>query len=236
MLSQDFGCWSCGSNFFGLLVPLTPRDSTPFIQWYWAIYATNNTWVADYPPTKIDEYVAAKKRAILERDDRIKQIRQGLEPKVAGIRTRLTAVSERFRIGSPVLFRLELINRGSAPVHYMDSGVAFAPLKLFDDKQHALSSVEVPMQIGVRRGEAAPGASVVLADKIDLNLHYAITKPGKYFVQFTGADLEIGEPVPAQDWGPFGENEILSVFDFVAATNRFPSNLVKIEVAPGKRQ
>ena len=92
------------------------------------------------------------------------------------------------------------------------------------------------MQIMVRRGEAAAGESVVLSDKIDLNLHYAITNAGTYFVQFNGAELEIGTPVPEQDWGPFRENESASGQDFVGATNRFPSNTIRIEVTAGGRR
>jgi hypothetical protein len=246
LLAQDFGYWTVRSdqtggfewtdkaNFYGLFVTLTEPESKPEVQWYWAIYATNNTWVIDYPPVKMDEYIAKKRRAIREREDRFEQIRHSLEPKARGIDARLTAVSQRFVIGSPMLFRVELANRGNTPVHYKDSGVAFAPLTVRDDKNQPLSFTRVPLQIRVQWGEVGPDASAVLADKIDLNLQYAITMPGKYFVQFSGADLEIGEPVPHQDWGPFGENEIVS--DFVAATNRFPSNVIKIEVTAKKRQ
>ena len=89
-----------------------------------------------------------------------------------------------------------------------------------------------------RQGEVAPGATVVLADRIDLNLHYAIAKPGKYVVQFSGATLEIGQPLPVRSADPFGEddNEITAFFDFFAVTNRFPSDLIKIEVTAGRKQ
>jgi len=242
LLTQDFGYWSVRSDrpaasgwtenatFYGLFVPLTDPKSEPAIQWHWAIAVTNQTWVVDYPPLKLEEFIARSKAAIQEREDKTKQIRQSLEPSVKAIKTRLSAVTERFRIGSPMLFRLELTNVGEKPVHYVDSGVAFTELKLLDDKKQPLSGMQVPMQIMVRRGDVAPGKSVVLSEKIDLNLHYQVTTPGTYFVQFSGQDLAIGEPVPQQDFGPFGENEIGSGEDFEAATNTFPSNVIRIDV------
>ena len=248
LLAQDFGYWtlradrSAASGWteqahdYGLLVPLTEPESKPLLQWHWAISATNETWVVDYPPVKLEQYIAGKKAAIQEREDKIKQIRQSLEPGVRGMRTRLSAVNQPFRIGSPMLFRVEFTNLGETPVHYVDSGVAFAPLKLLDDKNQPPTAVEPPpLQIMQHRGQAAPGESVVLAEKIDLNRQYTITKPGTYSVQFTGADLAIGEPVSHEDWGLFAENEMASINDFVAATNKFPSNVINVEVTFGEK-
>jgi prevent-host-death family protein len=121
---------------------------------------------------------------------------------------------------------------------YRNSGVAYAPLAVLDDNGQALPYTEIPSQIGVGTGEVAPGASVVLADKIDLNQHYAIPKPGKYVVQFSGAGLEIGQPIPSRNPGLFGEedNVIMPYSDFVPATNRFPSEFITIEVIAGPGQ
>jgi hypothetical protein len=250
LLAQDFGYWTLRSdqpggfdwtdkaNFYGLQVTLTEPESKPVVQWFWAILATNQTWVVDYPPVKLEEYVARKKVAIQEREERIKQIHQSLELKVNGIKTHLIPVSQRFIIGSPMLFRVQLTNLGKTSADYMDSGVAYAPLTVLDDKGQPLPYTEMPSQIGVAKGEVAPGASVVLADRIDLNQHYAIPKPGKYLVQFSGARLEIGQPIPSADPGLFGEedNVIMPFSDFVPATNRFPSEFIKIEVTAGRKQ
>jgi hypothetical protein len=248
LIAQDFGYWTLRANqaaskgwtenavFYGLLVPLTEPGAEPVVQWYWGISATNRTWVVDYPPVKLEEYVAQKKARIQERENQIRQIRESLEPVVKATKTRLAAVSEWFQIGSPMLFRLELLNDGDTSVHYVDSGVTCAALKLLDEKNQPVPAFEVPMQIMVRRGEASPGQSVVLSDKIDLNLHYAITNAGTYFVQFSGADLQIGIPVPQHEWGPFGEDEGESGQDFISATNRFPSNVIRIEVSGRDRR
>ena len=53
ILVQDFGCWSCGFNNYGQVINLTQAEAQPAIQWFWAIYRTNNTWVVDYPPVKL---------------------------------------------------------------------------------------------------------------------------------------------------------------------------------------
>jgi hypothetical protein len=236
LLAQDFGYWTIrGSDFFGLLVPLSEPGAQPVIQWHWAIYATNESWVVDYPPVKVDEFVARKKAAIAERDEKLREIRARVTPQAKACQTRLSAVSERFVAGSPMLLKVELANQGEKTVHFMNEGVAFAPLVVMDEQKQVLKPTEVAMQIGVGRGEVVPGAVVVLADKIDLGLHYTIKKSGKYFVQFSGANLEIGEPVPLEDWGSFGENEPLSIGGFVAVTNRVGSNLVEIEVAAAQK-
>ena len=64
LLAQDFGCWSCASNFFGMFVPLSEPGAQPVLQWFWAIYFTNNTWAVDYPPAKLDDYIAHKKQSL----------------------------------------------------------------------------------------------------------------------------------------------------------------------------
>ncbi len=249
LLSKDFGYWTLNAdqvggfdwtdkaNLYGLFVTLTEPESKPVIQWYWTISATNQTWVVDYPPVKIEEYIAKQKAAIQERDDKAEQIRLSLEPKLKDIRTHLIPVSEQFVIGSPMLFRVELTNLGKTAVDYMNSGVAFAPLTVLDDKGQPLPSIEKPSQIGVGRSQVASGATVVLADKIDLNQHYAITKPGKYVVQFSGVNLEIGKPIPSRTSDLFGgnANEIFAPFDFLAVTNRITSKRITIKVTAGRK-
>jgi|ERR1043166_4032240 hypothetical protein len=238
LLAQDFGYWTVRSNFYGLLVPLTEAQSKPFLQWFWAIYATNGGWVIDYPPVKLDEHMARAKAALEERENEIAGIRRDIEPRLSGIETRLIAPQKSFVIGSPMLFRVELRNGGNSAVDYVDSGVAFAPLAVFDEKGTPLPFTETPRQIMVRRGKIAPGETVVLAGKVDLAENYSIREPGKYLVQFTGANLEFGRLVPARSFGSFGESEeeIAGGLDFLGATNRFPSERIKISVTAARKK
>jgi hypothetical protein len=238
VLAQDFGCWYCATNFYGQVIDLTEPETNPKIQWFWAIAFTNSAWVVDYPPAKLDEYVARKKAALQARDERIKQIRQSLEPKVKGIQTRLTAVSERFVIGSPMLFRVELVNSGNTTVHYQNAGIGYHPLTVLNAKREPQPAQDQAGQIALVTAELAAGASVVLADKVDISRNHEITKPGRYFVQFSGGGLQIGEPQPYGQFaepGRFGENEMWGG-NFIAAPTNFPSNLIAIEVTAGRKK
>jgi len=232
VLAQDFGCWSCGTNFYGLFVTLSEPGSEPRIDWHWGFTPTAQGWVVDYPPSKLTDYVVNKRAALEQRDERIKQIRRSLAPKVQKVTTRLAPVTQRFIIGAPMLFRLELVNAGATSVHYMDMGVRYKSLTVLNENKRSIPYVEQPMQIRVDKAELAAGASVVLADKIDINGSGEIQRPGKYFVQFDSPGVQIGEPVPSEEMGRFGETLPVSVFDFVSATNKFPSNIVEIEVHP----
>jgi hypothetical protein len=232
VLAQDFGCWSCATNFYGLFVTLSEPGAEPRLDWHWGLMPTENGWVVDYPPARLTDYIVNKKAALVERDNRIQEVRQSLAPKTQKVTTRLTPVTERFVIGSPMLFRLELVNSGAASVHYMDMGVRYKPLTVLDKNKQSIPYVAQPMQIMVTKAELAAGASVLLADKIDINAGAEIPSPGTYLVQFDSSDLQIGQPVPAQEMGRFGETLPLTVFDFLAATNKFPSNIIEIQVGP----
>jgi hypothetical protein len=90
----------------------------------------------------------------------------------------------------------------------------------------------------VRKGQVASGASVVLADRMDLSGHCAITNPGSYTVRFAGEALAIGQPVRGWNPGPFGEHEgnVSGFLEFFALTNRLSSNVIQIEVIAGSKQ
>ena len=233
VLAQSFGCWSCSTQAYGLVVNLTAPNETPVIQWFWAIVATNGSWVVDYPPVKLDEYVIKKKAALNERDEEIARIRRELEPKIKSLKIKLTAASGRFVIGSPMLFKVELFNSGKETVEYQDGGVRFHPLKVLNEQKEPVAYHEQPAQIPVNAQKIAPDSSAVLAAGIDLAEWYSITKPGRYFVEFDGSDLEIGKQmqIPISGPGLFGENETAWwPHDFISSTTKLRSNTVEIEI------
>jgi hypothetical protein len=234
VLAKTWGCWSCGSNFYGMFVTLSDYDVTPRLDWFWGLAATANGYEVDYPPVKLDEYIVKKKAALQEREDRTRAIRASLEPKARGLATRLTAVSERFVVGAPMLFQLELTNSGATSVHFQDSGIRYYPLTVLNERWEPVQYVVLPAQIGVRHGEVPSGSSKILAEKIDINPRHEIAKPGKYFVRFESSNLAIGERVPDWEPGRFGENDPSpsGAFGLLTVTNKFPSNLVEIDVSP----
>ena len=233
VLAKDFGCWAEGDKFYGMFVTLSDPDVTPRLDWYWGFDRTPTGWEVDYPPVKLNDYIARKKAALQERDERSRAIRASLEPKARGLATRLTPVSDKFVVGQPMFFRLELINSGPALVHYHDYGVRYAHWFVSNEKKERSIHGGVVGQIGVVTGKLAPNSSVVLAEKYDLNRHRSITNAGRYQVQFASREVAIGEPVPnfAHEPNRFGEDlSIGGVFGLLTLTNQFPSNPVEIEV------
>ena len=113
----------------------------------------------------------------------------------------------------------------------MDAGVQYKPLSVFNEKKGPVSYKPNPLQIRVRTEELLPNSSAVLVDRMDINENGTITEPGKYFVQFDSTDLSVGKPIP-HDFSDdrFGERLSIGVFNFLPATNKFPSNVVEIKV------
>ena len=219
-----------GSHFYGSAIRLTEPGFEPVIEWYWSLYTTNKTWVIDFQPERIvlEELIAKKKAEIQKRADRIKSIQHEVEPKLKSIKTHLTAVSESFTIGKPMLFRLELINFGDTPVHYSALPIWHEPLIVSDGKKATLPPMILMEQLPGRYvRELAPGSSAVLAEKIDLARNYDIRKPGKYSVWFGGYSLQIGKALKS------GSDDYKTCGEFVAALGQLPSNVIEIEVKSG---
>jgi hypothetical protein len=80
--------------------------------------------------------------------------------------------------------------------------------------------------IALRTGEVAAHGQTVLVDKIDLAKQYQLTKPGKYYVQFSGLPLSIGEPMTVPKDAEREEYQT-----FVNGSSQFPSNILEIEVS-----
>ena len=79
--------------------------------------------------------------------------------------------------------------------------------------------------IALRTGEVAARGQTVLVEKIDLAKQYQLTKPGKYYVQFSGLPLSIGEPMTVPKDAEHEEYQM-----FVTGNSQFPSNILEIEV------
>lgn len=232
VLARSWGCWSCGTNFYGLFETISDYGVTPRLDWYWGIVPAGEKWVVDYPPVKLDEYIARKQAAFQARSDREAVIRLELAPQAERLTTRLTALTNRFVVGGAMPFRLEIINTGPAPVHFQEPGVNHYGLSVTDAKNAPLPYGDPPAQIrGTRPRLLAAGATDTIAERLDINLYQALKKPGRYMVQFNG--LRLGRPVPLEDTGRFGEN-LSPGFptDFLSVTNTFPSNAIEIEVQP----
>jgi hypothetical protein len=232
LLAQDFGCWSCSTNGYGLFVTVSPPRDQPVLQWNWRIAPSNGVWLVDFLPMKLDEYLARKKAAKEERERKSAEVRARVQSQVPDVQVRLVPVSERFVVGSPMLLRLELVNHEKTPVHYMAWGLGHHPLKVVDPSGKPLSFSMQSAQIGAAQSQVAEEGTKVLADRVDLQKHYPIKTPGRYTVQFGGQGLQIGQLVPAWDQPLFDEEvpQPLEPFVFVGLTNRFLSEPITIDV------
>jgi hypothetical protein len=212
---------------YGMFVVLTPPTVEPRVDWIWSVETAGTRWTIDFDPKpiKLDELIAQKKAEIAKQQEHMAQLRKAVEPKLRGVKTQLTAISERLEIGAPMIFRLELMNFGDEPIHFRDSGCSYESLVLMNDKRESIPFDRIPAMIGERVGELGPRSTTVLAGEIDLAKQFKIAKPGKYYVQFTGLPLVIGEPMTVPKDAQRDEYQT-----FVGGNSQFPSNILEIEV------
>jgi hypothetical protein len=233
VLARDFGCWICGDKFYGMFETISAGDEQPRIDWYWGIsLTTNGHWEIDYPPVLLTEYVAQRKALLQARDDKVASLHLALESKVPFISTRLVPVTSKFALGQPMRFRVELTNAGPTDVYYMDGGLNHYGLVVRDERGRGtvLTNTAGPSQIPVQTKKLPAHSAVVLAEALDITKNHNIIEPGKYSVQFDGSTLSVGELMPREDGDRFGRRLAIASFDLFPATNKFPSNVVKIDV------
>ena len=127
-----------------------------------------------------------------------------------------------------------MLNTGTNSVEFSCQGIEYTQLSVMNGEKRALRALpswEPAVQRIFRTERIPPGETVVLA-YVDLDVHYGITQPGNYFVQFDEYRLKIGRQVPHWSPGPFGEDDgkVRDPSGFLEATNRFPSEVVMINV------
>jgi hypothetical protein len=233
VLARDFGCWSCGDRFYGMFETISAYDEQLRIDWYWGIALTENSkWVVDYPPVFLTEYIVQRKALLQARDDKVAALRQSLESKMPFISTRLVPLTNKFTLGQPMLFRVELTNAGPTDVYYKDGGLNHYGLVVRDERGRGtvLTNTANPSQILVQTKKLPAHSAVVIAEALDITKNHTIIEPGKYSVQFDGSTLNVGERMPVEDRDRFGRTLGIGRFDLFAATNKFPSSVVKIDV------
>jgi hypothetical protein len=231
----DFGWPGSGDiKFYGMFETISDYDEQPRIDWFWGMaLAENGKWVVDYPPVLLPDYVVQRKALLKARDDKEAALRLALESKVSFVSTRLVPLTNQFTLGQPMLFRFELTNAGPSDVYFEGGFAVHYGLVVRDERGTVLTNTLGPAQIQFSRRELPAHSAVALAEAQDITWNHRITEPGKYSVQFEGYGLEIGEGVPMV--GPstdrfnrtLGEIGLSGLFP---ATNKFPSNVVKIDV------
>lgn len=131
-------------------------------------------------------------------------------PIVNGVKTRLVPSNEKYVLGQPMEFRLEMTNVGESTVKYDSQQVKVnnsmlirgpdGKIALYVDMYHQTIGGPRPLKLG---------ETVTLFDRYNVEEDYYIAKPGRYTVQFRGEE-------------GFGDVEIPQ------------SNVVEIELEPGE--
>jgi hypothetical protein len=228
----DLGGWSSTVKFCRLIETISAYDEQPLIEWYWGMaLSENGEWVVDYPPVLLTEYVVQRKAMLKARGESIAAKDLSVESKMPFISTRLIPLTNRFVIGQPMRFRVELTNAGPTDVYYQEGGLNYYGLVVRDERDTILTNTAGPAQIGVGTEKLPAHSAVVLAEALDIRQNHPITEPGKYSVQFDGSTLQVGERVRMEPyWDRFGRPFGIGSIDFFGVTNKFPSNVVKIDV------
>jgi len=207
---------------YTFFVRLVEEKDRPIVSWTWRVEQTDAGWEIAFNTTPMADWITsetARKNALAaEREAALARLASKLE----GVRTQLTPLRDRFVLGEPMLFRLELVNGGNAELQYDDQQVAVnASMCITDAAGRPVPYTAGPVQTGGAPQPAGPAQTVVLFDDLDIARQYAIDEPGRYRVQFSGRGLSVGAIDP----------EIrLRSSKLIMMLGTLPSNMVEIDV------
>ncbi len=205
-------------DFYGCFLTLYKTPDGETVNWEWWIEKNLDGWRIGLPDVSVEKWCQEE----IDRHKRLKEKAEAkwkaLEPKLKGLRTQLIAMQEEYRLGQPMLFRLELVNEGEHELSYDHQQVAVNGSMIIKDESDRIIPYKAgPVQTAGMDRPIEPGTSKVLFASLDIAKQYTIEKPGRYRVQFSGGGLRIGDAIGL-------ENGV--------ARRRFPSNTVEIEVKP----
>jgi hypothetical protein len=191
------------------------------VNWTWELrQGRGGAWTIDFATTPLKRWIeqeAARRRRELE-DHKVRL--EAAQARLAGVSTHLTAVSENFVIGKPMLFKLTLTNGATAAVYYDDQQAAVNESMTITDTDGQLQPYVAPLyQTSGGPETLAPGASAVIFEGLDISRQYEIVKPGRYSVRFSGKGLSVSPETGGKEkHHPLGVGLL------------FPSDTVEIDV------
>jgi hypothetical protein len=202
-------------------VQLTEPNERPTVQWTWELRKiSSGKWIMEFRTIPLDRWIEQETNRRRREMAEFEQRRKEAESRLSGVHTHLTAVTEEFVIGKPMLFKLTLINDGSNTIYYDDQQAAVNESMTITDARGRRQPYVAPMCQTCGEPESlAPGASAVIFERLDISKQYEIVKPGEYSVQFSGRGLWAGLKSP-QETEPHRLRVKLP----------FPSNTLKINV------
>ncbi len=189
-------------------------------------------WAVDFPTTPLRTHIEKRLVDLKRVRDEAIATETELEPKLKDLHTRLTPLASTFQAGSPMLFRLELVNDGPAKLIYKPGAVGVnSSFIVMTSAGHPAKYTGPPTQTGLRHDIIEPGRTAVLLDNWDLANQYRLTEPGRYTVQFRGG-VGIAEPHPHKTELVHRSSDRIESqpAEGKRSLRLFPSNAVEIEV------
>jgi hypothetical protein len=213
------------------------------LEWRWGVERTTKSadgtnggkgdgWTIAFDTIPLRKWIAQE---VLQQQARLDDHRarfKAIKPSLEKLKTRLVPLNDKFLIGKPMLFRLELINDGPVDLSYDRQQVDVNdPLIVTGENGKRVRYIGEECQTAGAFQPIRAGRTVVLFDKLDIARQYQINKPGRYDVQFSGGGLFIGDlpkdPGPGSErWHSIPEGAMPKV----GACRAYPSNVVRIDV------
>jgi len=192
------------------------------VNWTWKVVKSSPGWQMEFPTTPLDQWIQQEVARQHAREDEYRNAQIRLLPEIRNISTRLTAERRRFRLGEPILLRLELVNQSGLDLMYDDQQAgANNSLRITDAAGTEIHTSQTTQTCG-GWVKLPPGETAVLFDHLDITKQYAISKPSCYSVQFRGRGLSVGVEDPDLE---HRDSAIVGI------PCRWPSNVVTIEVS-----
>ncbi|HVP11893.1 MAG TPA: hypothetical protein VMV94_11995 [Phycisphaerae bacterium] len=206
---------------YDLFLRLHERLEGEIINWNWWLERTDHGWRVDLPDVSVERWTMQELARLHRQREEFEARLKSLEPKLEGLRTQLTALQDEYRVGQPMLFRLELINESRYELFYDRQQVEVnGSMTIICEDGRVVPYTAGPVQTLGGPRAIQPGGDAVLFEHFDVAKQYDMTKPGKYRVRFNGHGLEVTDA--PDDKG-----------SRVSARRQFPSNTVEIDVKPG---
>jgi hypothetical protein len=166
-------------------------DNEAPVSWKWSLVRDDeNKWLVDFKVLPIDILVQ-KERLIRKFINAESNVRAANTAKFnQGIKFNLVPISEKYVIGQPMLFKVEMINTSDEPISFTTAGptaiMTSNPMYITGPEKEEIDYIYPSVQIGVGSDVILPKETIVLVDSYDVTSQYFINKPGQYAFQFRG--------------------------------------------------
>lgn len=175
--------WSEDKQYYCEIPIKDPNYKWP-LHWQLEVCKQENTWVMEFPTKPLKIWL---KDAVLTSKVVNRELKVDWEKVRTGYGYILTPLAERFAIGRPMEFRIEMKNISNESLPYMKKPMTVnGPMIITGPNGEKIEYLAGPCQIGEATDFTEPNEIVLLADNYDAGNDYRIVRPGKYAFQFRG--------------------------------------------------